>query len=95
MNNLNLKTLAEQYGTPLYVYDLDTVRENCTTLLNILQTTKGELLYAMMGNSHSEILQIIKEYWFGVQICSLDEQELAEKEGFSSNKISCTTLQED
>jgi diaminopimelate decarboxylase len=60
-NAEQLKALAEEYETPLYVYDLEQLERNCQTMSQLLAHTKGKLLYAMMGNHHSQVLQIIKK----------------------------------
>jgi diaminopimelate decarboxylase len=54
------RDLAERYGTPLYVYDLDRVRAARRSLFAALPVS-FELFYAMKANPHPEVARVLRD----------------------------------
>jgi diaminopimelate decarboxylase len=54
------RELAERYGTPLYVYDLDRVRAARRSLFAALPVS-FELFYAMKANPHPEVARVLRD----------------------------------
>ena len=77
--------LAEQYGTPLYLFDEDRIRERCRTYRNALKEAFGDsanALYASKAASFRGIYRIMKEEGMGVDVVSSGEIYTAVSVGF-------------
>lgn len=77
--------LAEKYGTPLYLFDADRIRERCRTYREALHRAFGEsanALYASKAASFREIYRIMKEEGMGVDVVSSGEIYTAVSVGF-------------
>ena len=81
----NLKNLVEQYGSPLYCYDLDLVEERYSLLKNSISNSK--VLYAMKANCNPSILKALWKQGAGIDAVSLGEVLLALRVGFSPQDI--------
>ena len=61
---LSLSTLAARYGTPLYLYDEDRIRERCRTYRRAVADAFGErgrVLYASKAASFRRLYEIMRE----------------------------------
>lgn len=76
LGHLSLEELAGKYGTPLYLYDEQTLRQRCRALKAALPGVN--LYYSAKANSNVSLLQVIKEEGLGVDAMSQGEviQEL-------------------
>lgn len=82
--------LAAKYGTPLYVLDDNTVRENVRTYKNAMGAyfRKGSTIhYASKALSFKGIYRIMKDEGVGVDVCSAGELYTAISAGFPSEMI--------
>jgi len=86
-----LQDLIRKFGTPLYVYEEDKIRENYGLINSSIPYKNKEIHYAVMCNSNRAILQIIRRLGSSVQINSLHELDLVKKAGFDSSQISFTS----
>ena len=80
-----LSPLAEKYGTPLYLYDEDRIRERCRTYLGAVSRGFGErarVLYASKAASFVRIYKIMAEEGMGIDVVSSGEICTAVKAGF-------------
>ena len=66
-----LESLAGAYGTPLYVLDLDRVRENARRLESAFPD--AEILYAVKANALSDVLETLHEEGVGLECASAGE----------------------
>jgi len=81
--------LAEKYGTPLYVFDEDRIRERCRTYQSALHEAFGDnacALYASKAASFRAIYRIMKEEGMGVDVVSSGEVYTALTAGFPLEK---------
>ena len=79
------RELIEIYGSPLYVFDEQRVRENCRRYKSALLRHFGEdalPLYASKAASFKRIYEIIKEEGFGTDVVSSGEIYTAKLAGF-------------
>ena len=86
---VSLRTLAEKYGTPLYIYDVDRIRERCRTYREALTEAFGEraeVLYASKAASFGRLYRIINEEGLGVDVVSSGEIYVAKRAGFPLSK---------
>lgn len=80
-----LTSLAEKYGTPLYLYDEDRIRERCRTYLHAVKTAfdgRGRVLYASKAASFRRLYEIMKEEGMGIDVVSCGEIYTAYLAGF-------------
>ena len=91
MTPLDFKRIAEQFGTPLYIYETEKIRENLSAIIKFITYPKNKVYYAAMCNNQPEILKIIKELGLGVQVNTDHELNLAKEAGFNSSDISFTS----
>ena len=61
LNNANLLDLAKKYGTPLFVYDADMVRERYRDLYRFIPYPKLEIHYALKANYQIGILEALRD----------------------------------
>lgn len=77
--------LAAKYGTPLYLFDADRIRERCRTYRTALREAFGEnanALYASKAASFRAMYRIMKEEGMGVDVVSSGEIYTAVSAGF-------------
>ncbi len=84
---MSLRTLAEQYGTPLYVYSADAIVQNCAALRRALADTDHLLTYAVKANNNRALLKLIAGQGLGADVASQGELFLALHAGFSPERI--------
>jgi len=87
--NIDYKELAEKYGTPLYVYFTDIIKERIMNLKEILdQNFENYLIaYACKACSLLYICKYISSFGLGAEVVSDGELYIALKAGFERNKI--------
>ncbi len=74
-----LRRLAQQHGTPLWVYDADTVRERIAALRSF-----DAIRYAQKANSNTHLLRLMRAQGVRVDAVSLGEIERALVAGYAS-----------
>lgn len=86
--------LIERYGSPLYVYKENILRERCqkiqdfkNTLESNLDGVKVSMHYSTKANNNPAILKIVKEYGLNVDCMSLLELSLNKKCDFEDDRI--------
>lgn len=68
--NVDLQTLAEQHGTPLYVYSKETIVDHYTRLDSALSRLDHMICYAVKANSNLAVLSTIAQLGGGFDIVS-------------------------
>lgn len=81
--------LAKEYGTPLYVYDVNLIRQNCRAFRDTFKklAVKGHVSYASKAFSSIAIFQVIADEGLGIDVVSQGELYTAIKAGFPAEKI--------
>ena len=79
--------LAEKFGTPLYVYSENRIKENYKKIYNSFKKFNVEIRYACKANSNISILKILKSLGSGLDVVSVGEIYLGILAGFDSEKI--------
>lgn len=85
-----LRTLAGEYDTPLYVLDLDRVRENYRRLAAAFPD--AELLYAAKANALGDVLGTLLAAGAGIECASAGELERALAAGASGSRVHYTAV---
>ncbi len=82
---MQVAPLAEKYGTPLYLYDEERIRERCRTYLDAVKEAfggRGRVLYASKAASFRRIYEIMREEGMGIDVVSSGEIYTASIAGF-------------
>jgi diaminopimelate decarboxylase len=85
LNDLTLTELAQSYGTPTYVYDLDVVTGHIQHLQKLLP--QATILYAVKANPCGAVLRHLARYGVGAEAITLGEIERAARAGIAKDKI--------
>lgn len=89
IEDINVNDLAEQYGTPLYVYSKNRILENYHRMKEAFEEAgiKIKVHYAVKTNSNLSILHTLREAGAGADVASITEIKLAQHAGFKSEDI--------
>src|SRR5690625_2569758 len=81
--------LAEKYGTPLYVYDVSIIRDNCRTFINTFKNldVSAQVAYASKAFSSVAMLQVINQEGLSLDVVSEGEIYTALQADFPTEKI--------
>lgn len=82
-----LISAAEQYQTPLYVYDAQRIRDQYKKLTTAFHRNEIQVFYACKALTNVNILKVLKEAGSGVDCVSINEVKLALAAGVSPDKI--------
>ncbi len=85
LGGIDTVTLAEKYGTPLYLLDENKIRENCRVYVGAMRDAFGEdalPLYASKAASFRQLYRIINEEGMGCDLVSSGELYTAASVGF-------------
>ena len=85
--DIPFKELAEEYGTPLYVYSKNQILETYRLYDRTLQAVNHLVCYALKANANHHILQLLAAEGAGADVVSAGELYLALKAGFSPHKV--------
>jgi diaminopimelate decarboxylase len=85
----DIKLLAEEFGTPLYVYDKRRIIENFNSLYQAFQKyyANTQIHYSVKANSNLSVLKVFESLNAGADCSSPVEVELSRKAGFDDNRI--------
>ncbi|WP_299547241.1 diaminopimelate decarboxylase [uncultured Helicobacter sp.] len=82
-----LQNAAKQFGTPLYVYDLERVTENFNQLKQAFSGRKALICYALKANSNLSVIKKLASLESGADCVSLGEIKRAIIAGIPKYKI--------
>ena len=85
----DVSTLAAEFGTPLYIYDETTLRQNCRAYIQPLQARypSASVTYAGKAYLDPTVLSIIRDEGLGLDTVSGGEISLALASGFPPEDI--------
>lgn len=78
--------ILKNYTSPVYVYDLDGVKQR-GEFFKSLMPKNAKAHFAMKANNNHEVLKVLKNLGFGVDVVSLGELNLALSLGFQTEQI--------
>jgi len=89
LDDSDLLSIVEEYGSPLFIFSESRVRENVREILQAFKKYYHDsyVYYAVKANSLLAILKIIKEEGLGCEISSSGELFKALKAGYDTDKI--------
>lgn len=83
----NLKTVAQQFNTPLYVYSKAKLIENYQNLDQAFQPIPHQICFAVKSNSNLAVLNVLAKQGSGFDIVSGGELQRVLKAGGDASKV--------
>ena len=87
-----LRQLADEFETPLYVYDGEKIAEQYQLLQSAFNPATTRFFYACKSLTNVNILRLIKNMGCGIDCSSINEAYLAIQSGCSPNNILYTSM---
>jgi diaminopimelate decarboxylase len=81
------RSLVEEFGSPLYVYDAAVIQRQCERLSNAFSGVKLGLHYACKANSNMAIMRLLHAQGVGIDAVSIYEVETALRCGIPASDI--------
>ena len=85
--NVKLLDVAEEFGTPVYVYDANKIVEKYNKLKQAFKPANVKLKYACKALNNTNILKLLKNEGSGLDTVSINEVHLGLRAGFSPDEI--------
>ncbi|WP_060826772.1 diaminopimelate decarboxylase [Sulfurospirillum cavolei] len=79
--------LAQQYGTPLYVYDFDVISQKFLALKEVFKARKSLICFALKANANLSVLKHMADLGAGCDCVSIGEVKRALRAGVPKYKI--------
>ena len=86
MTNKNLLKIADQFGTPVYVYDAESIKTQYEKLTSSF-SKNTRFFYAAKALTNINILKYVKSLGASLDCVSINEVKLGMKAGFPADKI--------
>ena len=86
-----LNAVANEYGTPLYVYHAEKIASQYQTLLSHFSEKNTRFFYACKALTNIHILDVIKRTGCNVDCSSINEAKLALHVGFAPQNVLYTS----
>jgi len=83
----DLRSLAQQYGTPLYIYDEETLRANAGIVRSTFARMGARISFAAKACSLIGVLRIFQQERLDVDVVSTGEIEAATRAGFRPGQM--------
>ncbi len=87
LSKSRVEQLAQKYGSPLYVYDEETLRTRCREMKSLVDYPNFRPNYSAKANTNIELLKIIRSEGFCVDAMSPGEIVIEEAAGFGPEEI--------
>jgi diaminopimelate decarboxylase len=87
IGNVSVADIAERFGTPVYVYDAQTLEAQIEKVNRAFASLPFRPFYAMKANSNISLLRLINERGYGCDAVSPGEIRLARHAGFEPENI--------
>ncbi len=90
IQNVNVLNICEEFGTPVYVYDADTIVTQIKSLTQAFSSVDLRIKYAAKALTNINILNLIRKQGVGVDVVSIEEARLALHAGYQPGEIQFT-----
>jgi diaminopimelate decarboxylase len=88
MNNRTLLNIAKEFGSPVYVYDADTIINQYKRLTNAFSKVNNlKINYAVKALSNISVLKLFNSLGSGIDTVSIQEVQLGLRAGFKPEHI--------
>lgn len=86
MRDTLIAEVAEHFGTPLYVYDADALRDTYRRLRGLLHP-RVDVFYSLKANPNISVCALLRAEGAGAEVCSLTELQTALDAGVAPQNI--------
>lgn len=90
IHGFDVAELAQQFGTPVYIYDGNKIISQLKSLKNAFSEADVRIKYAAKALTNISILKLLKQNGAGVDVVSIQEAQLALGAGFTPAEIMFT-----
>ncbi len=90
IQGVSIAGLAEEFGTPLYIYDGDKITNQVKTLQEAFSAVPLKIKYATKALSNITILKLIRKAGAGIDAVSIEEAKLGMLAGYTPSEIMYT-----
>jgi diaminopimelate decarboxylase len=87
LSHTQLVQLAEQFGTPLYVYHAEKIKEQYEALNKAFDACSARFFYACKALTNINVLKYVETLGAGLDCVSINEVRLGLKAGFTPERI--------
>ncbi len=91
LSNQQLKAIAQQFGTPTYVYHAEKIAEQYQTLTTAFSGQDVKIFYACKALTNINVLKYVKSIGANVDCSSINEAKLALYAGFEPSCVLYTS----
>jgi len=91
LSHKQLLSVAEEFGTPVYVYHAEKIAEQYSRLINAFKNTDVKFFYACKALTNINILRYIQSIGANIDCSSINEVKLALLAGFTPERILYTS----
>jgi diaminopimelate decarboxylase len=92
LSNRLLRSIAKEFGTPTYVYNLDLVTQQYKNAYEFINWPKLQIFYAMKANYNPDILKSLRSCGASVDTVSPGDVRLALKNGYTPDRLLYTAV---
>ena len=90
LGGISAEKLIKEYGSPLYVYEEETIRERYSGMVENIRHKNLRIYYACKANANIEILKLLRRLGAGIETVSVGEVAAALKAGFKPSQMMFT-----
>lgn len=90
IQGITLASLADEFGTPLYIYDGEKITNQVKALQEAFSAVPLKIKYATKALSNISILKLIRKAGAGIDAVSIEEVRLGMLAGYSAQEIMYT-----
>ena len=98
IQGVDLLSLTDDFGAPLYVYDAEKIHQQFQTLNQAFDGVKLKIKYACKSLKNISILKLLKQYGSELDCVSIQEVYLGLRAGYSPEEIlytpNCVSFEE-
>ena len=87
LSNEQLINVANEYGTPVYVYHAEKIEEQLNSLQTAFKGCRAKFFYACKSLTNINILKLIKQLGANLDCVSINEVQLGLRAGFTPEQI--------
>ncbi len=84
---VDLEQIAQEFGTPIYVYDSEIILKQYNRLKNAFSSVDVKIKYACKALNNTNVLRLLKHAGSGLDTVSINEVELGLQAGFKPEEI--------
>ncbi|MBR9859520.1 diaminopimelate decarboxylase [bacterium] len=87
LGGVDLESVAERFGSPVYVYDASQIIANYKKLKGAFKGVDVKIKYACKALTNINILRLLREQGSGLDTVSIEEAKIGLKAGFAPDEI--------